>query len=445
MTEKLWQDMAPDEKRAWRIDKWRNPDIPFASPEAEADYKSRADRILAALELRVPDRVPVCLGMGFWPGAMAGMTPRDVMNDPARAAQAWRDFNLRFQPDNAVVPLPGTTPSRMLEALDYRLYSWPGHGVPAEATFQYNEREWMPPEEYDDLICDPWAYMLQSYLPRTVGAFAGFAGLSSPFDFTELPFVAGHMASWGSPEMVESLERIASAARVVAEWAPVVFSAVGELAALGFPGYFQGMTKAPFDILGDTLRGTRGIVTDLYRRPEKVLAACERLVPIAVDWVAKRPGGLRTPIVMLPLHKGSDGFMNDEQFRTFYWPTLRAVLLGLIDEGFIPLAFAEGRFASRLETIMDLPKGKTAWAFDQTDMARAKETIGSIACLQGNVPLSLVHAGTPDEIVAYTRKLIDTAGKGGGYILDFGASPDDGLQENLSAMMDTVRHYGIYG
>ena len=94
---------------------------------------------------------------------------------------------------------------------------------------------------------------------------------------------------------------------------------------------------------------------------------------------------------------------------------------------------------------MDLPKGKTVWLFDQTDMAQAKETIGTVACLQGNVPLSLIHAGTPEEVAAYTRQLIDTAGRGGGYILDFGASPDDGSEENLKAMIDTAKEYGIYG
>ena len=52
---------------------------------------------------------------------------------------------------------------------------------------------------------------------------------------------------------------------------------------------------------------------------------------------------------------------------------------------------------------MDLPKGKTVWLFDQTDMVRAKETIGQVACIQGNVPLSLLHAGTIDQVVDYTR------------------------------------------
>ena len=59
MAEKPWADMTPEERRAWRIERWRNPDISFASPEAEADYKARVDRLLAAINLEKPDRVPV--------------------------------------------------------------------------------------------------------------------------------------------------------------------------------------------------------------------------------------------------------------------------------------------------------------------------------------------------------------------------------------------------
>ena len=33
--------MTPDEKRALRIERWRNPGIAFASPQAEADYKEK--------------------------------------------------------------------------------------------------------------------------------------------------------------------------------------------------------------------------------------------------------------------------------------------------------------------------------------------------------------------------------------------------------------------
>jgi hypothetical protein len=438
MAEKPWADMTADEKRAWRIDRWRNPPIPFASPEAEADYKGRLDRLIAALEMRVPDRVPISLNTGFWPALSAGLTPYQSMNDPARAR------NLEFQPDAMSDPVHYTMPGALFESLDYKLYSWPGHGVAKEGSYQYNEKEWMLPEEYDHLISDPSDYMLRTYLPRTVGAFAGFANISSLFDFTELPFVSGHVGSWGSPEMTDGLERMARSSRLVGEWAQATFAKIGEVMTLGFPAFDAGATKAPFDILGDSLRGTRQAVLDLYRRPEKVLAACERLVPVALDWILKRPGELVNPVVFIPLHKGADGFMSDEQFRTFYWPTLRAVILGLIEEGIIPFLFAEGRYGSRLEAIMDLPKGRTVWLFDQTDMARAKQTIGKVACIQGNVPLSLIHAGTPEETAEYTRSLIDVAGEGGGFVLDIGAVADGGKDENLRAMISTAREYGRY-
>ena len=286
--------------------------------------------------------------------------------------------------------------------------------------------------------------MLRTYLPRTVGAFAGFGGLSSFFDFIEMPFSSFHLGGWGSPEMTEGLRRLTAASEAAGEWAQNIFGMVGELMMAGFPGYFAGGSKAPFDMLGDTLRGTRGVIMDMFRFPEKVLAACERLVPVAIDWALKRPGVLATPVIFLPLHKGADGFMSDEQFRTFYWPTLRAVILGLIDEGVIPIMFAEGGYNTRLEAIMDLPKGKTIWIFDQTDMARAKQTIGKVACIQGNVPLSMMYAGTPEETAAYCRGLIDSAGGGGGFILDTGAVADSGNVENLRAMIRTAEEYGRY-
>jgi hypothetical protein len=444
MADKAWADMTPGDRGAWRIEQWRNPDIEFVSPEAEAAYKARVDRVTAAINLQKPDRVPVRLNMGFWPAKSSGLTPYDAMTDTPRAVKAWKDFNLKFQPDVSVDPLHNTVPGAMFEALDYRLYSWPGHGVVKEASYQYVEKEWMLPEEYDHLISDPSDYLLRTYLPRTVGAYAGFANLPSFFDYIELPFVFAQVLEWGSDDMVAGLERLTEAARIVNEWAKIVLPVMDEVRALGFPPYAGSATKAPFDILGDTLRGTRGVIVDMFRYPEKVLAACERLVQVAIDWPLKRAASPVIPLVFIPLHKGADGFMSDEQFHTFYWPTLRKLIIGLVDQGMVPLLFAEGRYNTRLEAIMDIPEASTIWVFDQTDMARAKETIGKVACIEGNVPLSLMHAGTTGQVIEYTRKLIDVVAKDGGFILDVGAVADEGKDENLLAMINTAKEYGVY-
>jgi len=212
----------------------------------------------------------------------------------------------------------------------------------------------------------------------------------------------------------------------------------------GFPIHPGLFVSAPFDFLGDTLRGTRGIVTDLYRRPDDVLAACDRLLPVLLKSVTREAIPQVPPTVFIPLHKGADGFMNEEQFRTFYWPTLRKLCLGLIEEGLVPYLFAEGSYNSRLDIIRDLPAGRTVWHFDQTDMVRAKEKLEGIACIAGNVPLSQLQLGTADEVAVYCRSLIDRVKGQGGFILDVGAGADTAKDENFRAMMDAAKKYGGY-
>jgi uroporphyrinogen-III decarboxylase len=82
--------------------------------------------------------------------------------------------------------------------------------------------------------------------------------------------------------------------------------------------------------------------------------------------------------------------------------------------------------------------------FDRTDMARAKEVLGDTICLLGNVPSAMLHLGTPQDVRAYAEQLIDTAGKGGGFILSNGAFFDHAKPENVKAMVEAAKEYGTY-
>ena len=62
-----------------------------------------------------------------------------------------------------------------------------------------------------------------------------------------------------------------------------------------------------------------------------------------------------------------------------------------------------GSYGSRLEVIRDVPAGRTVWQFDHTDMRRAKEILGGVACIQGNVPSSLLNLAAPEDVTAYCR------------------------------------------
>jgi uroporphyrinogen-III decarboxylase len=72
-------------------------------------------------------------------------------------------------------------------------------------------------------------------------------------------------------------------------------------------------------------------------------------------------------------------------------------------------------------------------------MRRAKEVLGGIACIQGNVPNTLLQLGTVEEVKAYCQDLIQAVAPGGGFILDVGAVVDEAKEENMQAMIDSVR------
>jgi uroporphyrinogen-III decarboxylase len=150
------------------------------------------------------------------------------------------------------------------------------------------------------------------------------------------------------------------------------------------------------------------------------------------------------PMVFMPLHKGDESFMSPKQFETFYWPTYRRVLMGMIDEGLVPFPFAEGRYGARLEVIKDLPKSSTLWLFEDIDMSRAKQVLGGSACIAGNVPSSVLYTKSHVEVKEYCRKLIETCAPGGGYILTGAAGMNEGDPDNLRAMMEAVYEYGVY-
>jgi uroporphyrinogen-III decarboxylase len=214
--------------------------------------------------------------------------------------------------------------------------------------------------------------------------------------------------------------------------------------ASGFPVPLRGHCKAPFDILGDTLRGTAAIMKDMYRRPDQILAAVDKIADVYIHNILESAKNPDMILVQFPLHKGADGWMSQKQFDTFYFPSLKKVIDALINEGVEVQLFAEGSYNTRLDSVNVFPKGSVTWLFDQTDMARAKKLLGDKCCIQGNLPSSLVVTGSPQDVKNYCRKLINDCGVGGGYILTSGATAENPKLDNLRAMLAAVKEYGVY-
>ncbi len=439
--EKQWTDMTWEEKREERFKRWLSPDIKFASPEAERLHKERVTRFIKAIKLEKPDRVPVMLPVQFLPSVYAGYNLGTVMHDYGKLKEAWLKFLNDFEMDSFLPPSL-VLPARVLEMIDFKLIKWPRRGLPDDApSYQFVEGEYMKAEEYDALINDPADYLLRYFMPRSAGAFKAFSKFAPLTPFVAIP--VGYVAQFADPEIRKAYETLFEAGQEAMKWA----MAIGEMSqiglAAGYPNIWGGMSQAPFDMVGDFLRGTRGIMMDMFQRPDKLKEAMARLTPVAISEAVSSANASGCPIIFIPLHKGTGGFMSNKQFEEFYWPTLKEVMMGLINEGCIPLPFAEGDYEPRLEIIKDMPRSSTIWFFEHMDMAKAKKILGH-TCIAGNVPVTVMVTGQPGEVKERCRKLIEICAPGSGYILTAGAFMDIGNPDNLRAMMAAAKEYGVY-
>jgi hypothetical protein len=448
--EKKWEEMSAKEKRDARFADWASPklpdgnDLPFQSPEAKAEYKARVQRYKDVIELKKPDRVPIMLMATFMPSHLGGALPYDVMYDAEKLKSSFTKFMVDYKPDYYITPAFAGN-GKIFDILDYKLLRWPGHGIPKDATgYQYVEGEYMKPEDYPALIEDPSDFWLRTYMPRVFGALEPLK-MISPFTSQWEPVMVGpSVIPFGIPPVQSALKALIDAGNEAMAWIQQIGAIEGAVMAMGFVNGAGGATKAPFDYLADTLRGSKGIMMDMYRRPDMVLKAMERIIPIAIKSGAGGATMQRNPVVFLPLHRGADGFMSDEQFKTFYWPQLKAVLVGLINEGCVPALFCEGSYNTRLEYLKELPKASTLWIFDRSDMARIKKLLGKTITIAGNVPAGLIVTGTSEQMKAYCKNLIDVVGKDGGYIMANGTSMDEGKPETVHALIDFTKEYGVY-
>ncbi len=437
------QKLTPEEKREKRFELWLNPkDVQFTDEQAKQKYQEKVSRFIKVIKLEKPDRVPYMLPVGSFPLHYSGMTLKEAMHDNERLIQAFRKFLADFESDTFASPMM-TGSAKASEIINPLNLKWPGHGLPDHASMpQFVEGEYMKADEYDLFLEDLSDFCLRRYLPRSIGALAPFA------NFSPTPFILGMAARFLGPAIMPQVraayQAIIDYGNETAKWMGPLMQFNKEATAAGHPTFFGGQSHAPFDILADTLRGTKGILLDMYRQPDNVFKAMGKIVQMNIDVGLEGANMSGRPIVFFALHKGDDTFMSNKQYEQFYWPTFRKVILGLIEDGVVPLLFAEGRYDNRLEIIKDLPRGKVIWYFDRTDMFQAKKILGDTACIMGNVPASLMITGTPKEVKEYCRKLIEVCGEGGGFILAGGASIDKGDANNLRAMTEAVMEYGVY-
>jgi uroporphyrinogen-III decarboxylase len=183
---------------------------------------------------------------------------------------------------------------------------------------------------------------------------------------------------------------------------------------------------------------------DIYRYPEKIKAVSDFMIDgmIAIGEYAASLAGGNT--ILIGTIRSSADFISEKVFEDLVFPYLKKMVSKFIRDGYLVQLHCDTDWTSRLHYFTELPKGKIYLHMDErTDISKAKEVLGSHMAIEGNFKPSLFTLGTPNQIEKRTKEIIDDCADGGGLWVGV-EIPDDAKLENLKAMIDTCKTYGMY-
>jgi hypothetical protein len=406
----------------------------------QKDCETRLKRYTDTVSLIEPDRVPVIPdSTHFFPTIAAGMSYKDGMHDHQRYYDALSKMVLKYDFDMAQVS--GVYSAQKWEALGLRNWKWPGEELPDDRPFQFQEREVMTADEYDDFLANPDGFTFRVLWPRIAKKLEPLASFPPLYYYFAYPDELGEYLA--DPAVVGALDAFKALGEAWKEHNRIKINCYQELEALGYPKIYDGILVPPFDVLSVWLRGSKGTFTDIFRNPGKMLAVIDLFTEMQIESGVGLARSSGNPRVMIYAYRGAGGFMSNTHFEKFYWPSLRKLITELLDKAVQPQLYFEGDANPRLPYLAELPKGKVPIHFDWVDRKEAKKYIANTNCYWGNIPVSLMEYGTAQQVEDDVKELIDLFASGGGLIVDCsGGLTDNAKPENVDAMVRTVHLYG---
>ena len=391
------------------------------------EYQKKLNRYVTANYNEKPDRIPLRIFAEEFSAKYCGYNNYEV----AVNHELQFDINRRFAVETGIDAIQTNSVVNwfgMQKAIGWEGIDYPGIGLPVDSVNQWSEpttdeKAFLRASEYEQLIDDPTAFLVNTWLPR----------------FTR------HIKGPGSPSSFEHNMSLINGVMAYNKFFNTWGAKTGELIDAGVVPAVASVLKAPLDILGDKLRGYVNLCYDLHERRDQVKAACEALMPHLLNLVAggaDKEGNIPSIIWM---HRGCVPFISRKDFDEIYWPTLKPIVEELWARGHQIILYAEGNWEHHLKAFAELPEKSIIFHCDKTDIFLANQVLGKKFCLSGGIPNDLLSFGTEEEVRAACKKVIDGVAQDGGYIMDASALiMNDARVENVKAMIEFTQNYGVY-
>ncbi len=369
------------------------------------------ERVLTAINLEKPDRVPIIPAMSNHGAAhLTGRSQASVYLDLDVALDAFLEVFDEYGGWDLFEYMVPIMPVRWgtRAGLSVKV---PGRELPDDYVPQPHEQENVKFEDYDTIIDVGWKQFAEQDLIYRV----------SDLTPEELKETDKTMAALTERSVIEFAKR------------DVFTGMLGE----DYHPFFK-------------LSLSRSMVSfseDLYYNPDTVERAIDRMTDETIESVITNAKKYNQEIVLITEERASAYFYPLTIFERFWWPYTQRIVEAFWAEGLITHFHLDLDWTENLRYFRNLPKGSAVLSLDGTcDIFNAKKVIGNHLCLKGDVHPSMLCVQDPKDVETYVKRLIDEVGGNGGLILGVGCEvPATCKPDNFRAFLETGRNYELGG
>ncbi len=357
-------------------------------------YEERLNRIEAAVALEDVDRIPVVSGNAAFNAAACGVKLADYIND--------MELNCRCNIEGVEkcgdvdgVQLRLSTPY-VLPGMWLSQIRVPGRDLPENELWQVLEKELITEEDYDTILENGWEEWYNDYM----------------------------------------VNRLGNPGKDVAKQMEYGPAAKQRFREAGIPCIKEGNIMSPFEMLCGGRSMETFLVDDLMENAEKVKEVFKVIHSYNMNKYIKQFESANKPYgVWVGGWRGTPSILSPGMFEEFSWPYIKELTDLCVNYGVLPIIHLDSCWDLGLQKFRELPKGKCIMALDgKTSMKLAKEAVGDMMCIMGDVPAEMLAFGTQEKVYDYVTNLLHIMGPTG-YIVCSGCDvPFNAKLENVQMM-----------
>ncbi|MBI9043422.1 MAG: hypothetical protein JEZ06_02985 [Anaerolineaceae bacterium] len=369
-------------------------------------YQERFERIKKTINLEPVDRVPVVFMGSAFSARYMDVTMADYCAKPNLSFKVGLSTMDRLGKLDGANMAGGGRITAMLTAMWMSRLMVPGKDLPDDSLWQVKEAEVMTIEDYDTILEKGWGKFVNSYLPRVISMWE---------------FIPSMMwLQFNTKRMQKEYKKRGY----------VIICDAGAMPSVPFEPLCGGRSMTKFFF-------------DLYRIPDKVEAVMKVMLEETLESIRNAPTPEGIGGTWVGGWRSASALLSPKLWDRFVWPYIVQISDALVAKGITPVLHWDQDWTRDLGRLKELPAKKCILNPDgMTDMKKFKEEAGDHMAMMGDIPASLLAAGTPDDVHTYVREQVELF-EGKGLILCPGCdAPINAKPENMEAFVEAAHAYG---